>query len=545
MAPASSSVRRLSWRAWLIYIHRWLGIAGCVLFIAWFVSGIVMMYARMPSVTQTERLQHAAPLDASSIIVSPADAAARAGVSAGAGMQLTMLDGRPVYRFPGPNTTTVFADRGDVLTNVGRDDAMAIATRWVSGATAPRYDDLVATPDQWTLQTRQHLPLHRIGLNDAADSYVYVSSKTGDVVMETSSGERFWAYWGPVLHWLYLPVLRRNGPLWTQVIIWTSGIGCVMCIAGLVIGLLRYSPSARFRWRGTPRHSPYAGMMRWHHYAGLIFGVITFTWTFSGLLSMGPFSWLSNGRLAPEQRATLAGDVPPFDQVTAPRVRAAIAALTSSGAPRELTLIAFQGEWYWASEQLSGEDAGGRRATPVAMLQRALVSAVAPERGAFPRFDEVVMERVARSVMAGVPVRDAVWLDQYDAYYYDRQGARPLPVLRVRYDDGEGTWLYLDPHRGNIALMSRPSGRLNRWLYQGLHSLDFPALYYQRPLWDVVVIALSLGGIALGVTSLWPAWIRLRGHARRFMAVPRANTNRWPLAVDDERRTAPATLQGE
>jgi hypothetical protein len=57
------------------------------------------------------------------------------------------------------------------------------------------------------------------------------------------------------------------------------------------------------------------------------------------------------------------------------------------------------------------------------------------------------------------------------------------------------------------------SGRLNRWLYHGLHSLDFPFLYTRRPLWDLVVIVLSLGGIAISVTSAPQAWRRLRRHA--------------------------------
>ena len=43
------------------------------------------------------------------------------------------------------------------------------------------------------------------------------------------------------------------------------------------------------------------------------------------------------------------------------------------------------------------------------------------------------------------------WLDQYDAYYYDRDGALSLPVLRVRYRDPQQTWLYFDPKRGTIA----------------------------------------------------------------------------------------------
>jgi hypothetical protein len=38
-------------------------------------------------------------------------------------------------------------------------------------------------------------------------------------------------------------------------------------------------------------------------------------------------------------------------------------------------------------------------------------------------------------------------------------------------------------------------------------------MYYKRPLWDMVVILLSLGGIAASVTSAWPMWRRLVRHA--------------------------------
>jgi hypothetical protein len=166
MSPDARLPLRLPWKAWLIYTHRWLGIAGCLLFLAWFVSGIVMMYVRMPAVTQAER---------------------RAGVGSALGVELAMLGDRPVYRFSGSQAATVFADRGDLLADVGVDMALARASEWAGPAVAPRYDALLTTPDQWTLQTRQHLPLHRIALDDAADSYLYVSSRTGEVVMERTA----------------------------------------------------------------------------------------------------------------------------------------------------------------------------------------------------------------------------------------------------------------------------------------------------------------------------------------------------------------------
>ena len=64
---------------------------------------------------------------------------------------------------------------------------------------------------------------------------------------------------------------------------------------------------------------------------------------------------------------------------------------------------------------------------------------------------DAAMTEIARAAMPGVAVQDAVWLQDYDGYYYDPRGSPPLPVLRVRYADAYGTWLYLDPERGGIV----------------------------------------------------------------------------------------------
>jgi hypothetical protein len=118
--------------------------------------------------------------------------------------------------------------------------------------------------------------------------------------------------------------------------------------------------------------------------------------------------------------------------------------------------------------------------------------------------------------MPDTRIADATWLDAYDAYYYDRQAMKPLPMLRVRYANPQQTWLYLDPQHGLVSLRYERRSRINRWLYHGLHSLDFPFLYDRRPLWDIVVILLSIGGLALTATTVVAAWHRLRRHARRI-----------------------------
>ena len=134
------------------------------------------------------------------------------------------------------------------------------------------------------------------------------------------------------------------------------------------------------------------------------------------------------------------------------------------------------------------------------------------------KFDDGDMFAIAEAAMPGVPMQDAVWLHEYDGYYYDSRASEPLPVLRARFSDEHKTWLYLDPQRGGIVHRSVSISRLRRWLYQGFHSLDFPFIYFRRPLWDTVVIVLSIGGAVLSVTTLLPAWRRLRRHSVRLLS---------------------------
>jgi len=57
--------------------------------------------------------------------------------------------------------------------------------------------------------------------------------------------------------------------------------------------------------------------------------------------------------------------------------------------------------------------------------------------------------------------------------------------------------------------------RANRWIYYGLHVMDWPGLFERRPLWDAVTIALLAGLAAISITTLLPAYRRLKRHAAR------------------------------
>src|SRR6185436_13914127 len=95
----------------LIVVHRWLGVALCVLFTLWFASGIGMMYWGMPAITAQDRLDRMPALDPSGISLSPEEAAARIDESPSpTQIRLTSFDGRPAYRFGGEGGRIVFAD---------------------------------------------------------------------------------------------------------------------------------------------------------------------------------------------------------------------------------------------------------------------------------------------------------------------------------------------------------------------------------------------------------------------------------------------------
>src|SRR5262245_11009257 len=97
-----------------ILVHRWLGVALCVLFLLWFPSGIGMMYWDFPAVTAQDRLARSPALDASTIRVSPQDAFAKAGAPPAAEIVLNSFDGRPAYRFrTRRGETIVYADTGE------------------------------------------------------------------------------------------------------------------------------------------------------------------------------------------------------------------------------------------------------------------------------------------------------------------------------------------------------------------------------------------------------------------------------------------------
>lgn len=481
------SVSAAAWR-WLIVGHRWLGVATCLFFAMWFATGLVMLYVAFPEYTTAERLTRLEPIDWSAVRITPERVLhGRALGEFPRAFRLEMTAGEPVYRVDarGWPLQTVHATTGRLIEHVDSDRAQEIVRR---AAARVRSVETIER-DQWTVAGtfEGHRPLHRVALDDDQGLELYVSSRTGEIVLDTTARERGWNWLGAVLHWLYFTDLRANPPLWSQIVMWISGVGVVVAATGLWLGIDRL----RIRRRnGNPSITPFRGWMAWHHVAGLIGGVFVLTWIFSGWMSMGP--------PVPWER--------PFDP--APRA-AAIAALAGNIEPEFPTRLgivqaldrgACEASFMWAlgEPQIVLTACGG---------DRSIIDAVA---GVQHSLDEAAVVEQAARLMPGAALISVERVEREDAYWYSRRGERVLPVLRFTFNDADKTWVHVDPTTGRMVGWLRQSDRIQRWVFNALHSFDFRWLFARRPLWDVVMWSLSLVGLTLSVTSVVVGWRAIR-----------------------------------
>jgi hypothetical protein len=427
------------------------------------------MYCDYPEVNDSDRLTHAQTIDPSRVSLGPGEAWAQLktpGVPDD--VALEMFDGRPAYWFHlGRAQAAVYADNGQVQKQFPPELNLRTAAAWAGQSPAGARVEPVTAVDQWTVggvYTR-YRPLTKYSWPNGDE--VYVSRVSGRVVQATTRSSRLGAWLGPIPHWLYFTPLRKNGKLWSSIVIWLSGIATVVAVLGLFVGLSLYLPSGRIG---------YAGAKRLHMILGLFFGFLACTWSFSGMLSMDPFPQKSPADSAASSHIAdaLSGDPFAFEPFAG---KIPLDALTNA---KRVEFLIVGGRPIW----LVREDARHSRMTP--------------------GID--VMELVKNT--GGVA--ETRLINSYDAYYLDRNNELPLPALLVRVSDSQQTRFYIDPKTARIVGSYSSASFAERWLYHGFHSMNLPWLYNHRPAWDIVVLTLMLGGTSLCITSVIIGWKLMR-----------------------------------
>jgi PepSY-associated transmembrane protein len=522
----------------LIVVHRWIGVILCILFALWYASGIGMMYWGMPSVTTGDRLARAPAIDPSRVVLSPREAVEKTGESRPpAQVRLTTFDGRPAYYV---GNQVVYADNGELQGPAPADMRDRAAAAWTGHLAREARIDAITEPDQWIVGSalRNLRPLWKYSWPNGKELYI---GESGEVLQYTTTSSRLAAYVSAVPHWLYFTPLRTHQPFWIRFATYSAFVGTAGAIIGVVVGVWLYSPAKKYRFAGEPSRIPYRGWKRWHTVFGLVFGVATITWTFSGSLAFLPFPAPQPAQRQAEARpgagpgqgrgqaqgraqgqgqgrgqgpagrrggnsglaAALRGRVT-LDDFGRLHPRDVLSRFSDLPI-REIGMTSFDGQPLYS---LGLADGSSR----LLSLDGTLVNG----------FDQARIIDIVKKTAPNPEAVDARVVDRYDVHYLDRTRQRPLPVVLALMNDAEHTRYYIDPKTATVVGTSNDRTFWRRWLYNGLHSLNFPWLYEYRPLWDIVVISFMLGGMALSLTSLTLAWRAIGRTIRRLLRDSRA-----------------------
>lgn len=485
-------------KRYLYLWHRWLGIGLCLFMALWFVSGMVMLFVGYPKLTPAEHLAHLPELPRDRCCVSLGQALAASGRSdAPLAARLSSVAGAPRYLFDyfGGRRIAVDARSGERIVQVDEQAALASARQFTQAGEL-HHRGLIQE-DAWTRSRALDgdRPLHRI--EDAEGRLLYVSGQTGAVVRDATFTERAWNWLGAWLHWLY-PL--RDSPWWAQIVIYLSLAATAMALLGQVIGVLRWRFSRPYR---SGSRSPYAGgFARWHHIGGLLFGALLIAWIFSGLMSMRPWGLFA---AAPSLQGAYRQAALERDSDPQPLAET-LARLRESGfAPRELHWQQVAGKTY----RVAYDGQGTSR-----------ILAAEPGATVMLQLPAELLEQAVRKLPDG-PSAGISWLQRHDFYYFQRAEQsmygyqrKRLPVLRVALDDEAATWLHIDPYSGALIEQLGRAQRVERWLFNLLHSWDWLPLLERPRLREALMLAFSLGGLLISLSGVVLGWRRLRGRRR-------------------------------
>lgn len=462
----------------LVWFHRWIGVATCLIFAAWFASGAILLFKPFPSLSHAERLEYAAPVATSMVQVAPADAIAASRQEGVTSVRLIQRDGQPVYVVEGgQRAITVDARTGMVLPLL-KPKAVG------AGNPAINYD-------QWIVHNSfdPYRPIYRLPRNDAGGTTLYISARTGEAVQRTTRSDRAWNWAGAVLHWVYFTPLRASFTAWDRTVWTISLITMLVATAGIVLGVIRTSTALAQR---KPSLSFYRlKWMRWHHLLGLFSSLFVLTWILSGWLSMDHGRIFARGTSTAAQAAAYQGE--PFRTTLASVGTPVIERL---GPTREIQFNAVDGK-------------------PILTIFRSDGRTDRLDASGQPLSDGTFRERVSAGLQAAWPgsrVERVTPVAPTD--FYAQAEGWPEGTNRAELTGGSYPDVYFDSRTGRMLTVMDDSRASYEWVYYALHTFKFPGLAERPVLRQIIVLIPLLAGFAFSITGVVIGWKRIRRFQR-------------------------------
>lgn len=177
---------------WLIRLHKWAALVIGLQVLAWVAGGVVMSTIPIERVRGEHNIAPpTAELDLSGV-ESPAEIAARAGVTP-TSVELRPWLGRTVYEFGQDQGLPLIVDAvtGETLSPIDEETALAVARADHAGEPDIEAVTFFAEP---TWESRRDMPTWRIDFADGEGTRLYVSAATGEVVARRNDVWRFYDF---------------------------------------------------------------------------------------------------------------------------------------------------------------------------------------------------------------------------------------------------------------------------------------------------------------------------------------------------------------
>ncbi len=461
-----------------IKIHRITGSLLSLMFVIWFLSGIVLIFQGFPHASRKDRFTQLKTFQLQQFENLQAPSPKFKGTTT-----LELSYGKPVYRVKrGRKAQDIFdAQTLQPITSFSKIQAENLA---VDFAKSPVKDISIQNDlSQWIPWSYYEpiLPFYKCTMNDKKHSVLYISAKTGTIIQRTTLKSRILAWFGAIPHWIYLVQLRRHVDAWSWVIILLASIGVVVSISGIVVGIYRKKK------KGITPYKKF--WFKWHHWFGYFFGIFVFTFILSGLFSMISIpNWMVgvNSSKTTAVKWNERAKINVQNNITPHKI---VQALEKKEGIRKI-------EWHTVFD------------TPTYFIyyndyQRAEVYHLKDNKVVkAPRFTMAEIQQKANKLFPNLTPKVTIQ-EKYDSYYNaSAMYYLPEPAYKIALNDANKTWLYINPDTGKRIRKITKNNRLRRWLYRGLHTFNFPFFKEQNALRIITLIIISIFGLIISVSGL-------------------------------------------
>ncbi|MGQ1910757.1 PepSY domain-containing protein [Marinifilum sp. RC60d5] len=483
----------------IIQIHNLSGTVLSLMFVVWFLSGFVLIYAGFPHASREERFLHLSYLTKSDFdsIQVPEHLSGK--------VELEKMNGQPVYRaYKGKKAQKVYkAVSLKAYGKTSQEEAVALAEDFVEAnlATVEKIEEL----DQWMPWSyyKPLLPIYKCIMDDKEHTRIYISEKSGSIVQETTRASRWAGRLGAIPHWIYFRSLRLQKDLWAKIVMSIAFIGVLVSLSGLLAGFIRLRK--RKKKEKLLGFTPYKKFWhKWHHITGFVFGLFVFTFILSGLVSVSNIpKWMVpvHSKISPKKAWNQSCDMSQFPKTSFTDLWNA---LENKSEIRKVAFKTVMNQPYFWVYRNNYEKADVYAAGYSGVHRKANYSKSELEswcKNIFPDLDYNLQEQ-----------------KDFDAYYQPSgMSARPLPVWQLNLEDEDNTRMYIDAKTGEVLKSYNNNDRWRRWSYRSLHAFDFPFLKKHDWLRKLILIFLSIGGTAVSISgfALGIKWIKRKSKKKK------------------------------